>query len=142
MTSDEIKAAGYVYDSQTGQWFSPGHYRVKRANPQLQEQQDDHRQKPERETVAKAADDHKTGISEGDGADRPKYHVTITVRFSNRRRTDLSGKLDTLLDCLVHASRRLLGDDSADRDPRRTVRKGPGGRDDNDSATGIGEVPF
>jgi hypothetical protein len=81
------------------------------------------------------ADDvnYETGLPGGDGTDRGQFRVTITVRFSNRRRTDLSGKLDTILDCLVNVQRRLLGSDSRNSHQGGTSRAGSGGGDDNNS---------
>ena len=50
------------------------------------------------------------------------YRVTITLRFSDRRRIDADGCTATLFDCLITARRLLDGDPRALR-KMRTVRK-------------------
>jgi hypothetical protein len=91
-------------------------------DPIVQKQQTADCKISERQTIGAPTTHNEAGISGGDAADYGRFRVTVVFRFSNRRRTDLSGKLDTILDCLVHARRRLLGDDTGDTDKRRKVR--------------------
>jgi hypothetical protein len=90
----------------------------------------------------KTIPDHETGVSTPDGGNDHRFRVSIKIRFSNWRRTDLSGKLDTILDCLVHARRRLLGDDTTSGGTGGTVRSRPGGRKHHSGAVVKGKVPF
>ncbi len=47
-----------------------------------------------------------------DGASHPKYRVSITLKVSDTARRDGDGGAATLLDCLVHAARRLQAMDT------------------------------
>jgi hypothetical protein len=47
-----------------------------------------------------------------DGASHPKYRVSITLKVSDNARRDGDGGASTLLDCLVHAARRLQAMDT------------------------------
>ncbi len=47
-----------------------------------------------------------------DGASHPKYRVSITLKVSDNARRDGDGGAATLLDCLVHAARRLQAVDT------------------------------
>lgn len=127
MSPDEAHAklttSGYVR-SADGIYTHASRFRDQRGNPVVQKQQNADCEIPERQSVGPTAVDNQAGISESDGANNLQHRCTITVRFSNHRRTDLSGKLDTILDCLVHARRRLLGEDTGNRDKGGTVRKG------------------
>lgn len=89
------------------------------------------------------SDDNQAGISATDGDDDCQHRITITVRFSNRLRTDLSGKLDTILDCIVRARRRLL--DKAPGNPHSSgaMRAGKRRSKRGDRAPDVkGPIPF
>ena len=45
-------------------------------------------------------------------ANYPKFRVTIVFRFPDYIRRDADGCLSTLFDCIVHARRRLLDENS------------------------------
>lgn len=47
-----------------------------------------------------------------DGSVHPKFCVAVVMRYSDRRRRDNSGALETLLDCVVAAVGRLKAMDS------------------------------
>jgi len=115
MTEDELanltKAAGFVRQSD-GSYAKP---RIERPHPVVQEQQNADRQGSVGTTIAPPLADNQAGISGGYGTDGIQHRVTIIVRFSTHRRTDLSGNLDTILDCIVRARRRLLGEDTGNR---------------------------
>lgn len=161
--NEQLQANGYVWDPQARKWFPPGRVRAQRDrhNPQLQKQQDDHstvqqtdsdgpghggsegsQSGPESVPGQAAVNDNQAGISGGDESNDFQYRVTITIRFSNRRRTDLPGKLDTILDCIVRATRRLLDQDTGYRNQGGAVRSGGRGSNDNDPKTVKGWVPF
>ena len=115
---------------------SQGHH------PQFQKQQNADCQDSKRATIGSPSPYHQAGVSAGYGVDGLQHRVTITVHFSNHRRTDLSGKLDTILDCIVRARRRLLGDDTGHPDSRGTVRGRKGRRHHPDRETVTRKVPF
>ena len=77
-----------------------------------------------------------------DGVGHPQYRITITLRFSDYRRHDPDGCCSTLLDCFTRAIRRLLDLVPGSHNKKPVVRSRPRGRDDRDSATGLGRVPF
>lgn len=146
---------------EAGNEAAPDHAGVDRENPQLQKQQDVDKAVSEDaagsvepgghradsglgDGVGQEAhpDDYQAGVSADDGRDDCQHRVTIVVRFSNRLRTDLSGKLDTILDCLVRARRRLLDKAAGNYDPSRTVRAGKRGSNNRDRAAVKQKLPF
>lgn len=78
-----------------------------------------------------------------DAKDRPRFRVSITFRFADRRVHDLDGCASTLLDCIV-AARRYLDGDLGDYAKGKAVRTGRGsGSDDRDRASAVkGPLPF
>lgn len=132
-----------------------------RQDPELQEQQDADKAVSEGavagfslgeypidngaiESVPEEAsdDDNAARLSAPDGSDDCQHRITITVRFSNRLRTDLSGKLDTILDCIVRARRRLLDKITGDTHSSGTVRAGKRGSQRHHREIVRGKVPF
>lgn len=89
------------------------------------------------ETVA----DNEAGIATTDGGDHGVFEVAVTFRFPDRRRRDLDGCISTLLDCLIHARRRLLDTNPGVENQSGTVRPRRRRRDDNHQKD-IGPVPF
>lgn len=74
-----------------------------RARTELQKQQNaDH------ETQAQA--DHKTRKAKVDGPGHQKFEIGLEIRISDRRRRDLTGAAETIMDCLVHAG--IIADDN------------------------------
>jgi hypothetical protein len=167
ITSDEIRkhfpgaSASVVAANSKG--IPPADTGNPRPYPIVQKQQDADTPKPQGDgesnqvgqlEASVAGDDcaeneahdayNETSLPGGDGADDKQFRVTITVRFSNRRRTDLSGKLDTILDAIIRSRRRCLGDDTGDRHKGGTGGRGQRGSDDNNSKAvrKYGRVPF
>ncbi len=62
-----------------------------------------------------------------DEANHPAYHVSVTLKLSDRRVRDADGALSTLLDCLIRATRRLGGLASEHQRKRRVRAGGTGG---------------
>lgn len=145
MTADELNASmlakGFVRQPDGSYARSPSAGNQRR-NSELQKQQDGDSQSAERQTLGPSLADYQAGISATDERDNGQYRITIKVRFSTRRRTDLSGKLDTILDCLIAARRRCLGIHTGNQDNRRTVRAWARGRNRDNRAAVKGPLPF
>lgn len=73
-----------------------------------------------------------------DGSSYPQFRVTITYFVSDRRRRDAWGMAETIADCLVSASRRLLGTDAAGRTARDNGGKGRRGLRDSGGKNQLG----
>jgi len=141
MTHEQIIAAGFVA-GPNGQYYKVPDSGGQGKHPVFQEQQNAPDQDAQRQTTGQATPHHEAGISEANSGDRGQFRITITVRFSDRRRTDLDGKLSALCDCIVRARRRLLDTSTGDSHPRGTLR--PRSRRSNrpDRKAVTDKVPF
>lgn len=160
MNNENAVPAGFVRDPETGEYFSPHHYRVKRARPGpvLQEQKEDPRLDgqgnetgggPEREDLDPEGEHSDpepalpgAGDPRLDGSGYVPYRVTITLRHSNFHRKDPDGCLATLADCYVAAVRRLLDELPGSDNQKRVVRSRTRGGNDQNRATIKGNLPF
>ena len=85
--------------------------------------------------------DHKARKAKAHGRDHGKFHLTITLRFSDRIRRDPDGIFSTLCDCLLRARRRLLDEAQGNPDQVRTVPAGRRRRHTPYRAP-VGKLPF
>lgn len=107
----------------------------------LQELENANHPGPAGEAAPETDADHETRIAATDGGDHGVFEVSIAFRFQDRRRRDLDGATATLLDCLIHARRRLLDTNPGVENQSGTVRPRRRRRDDNHQKD-IGPVPF
>lgn len=132
-TVDEMRRAGFEikgekavkvnYANDVRQTAAPDQAGIARGdNPIVQKQQTDNHQVSKREASGAGADNHQAGVSGDHANDGGRFRATIVVRFPTNRRTDLSGKLDTILDCIIRARGRLLAEHNGDRSAGREVR--------------------
>ncbi len=102
------------------------HDQKRRQHSQLQKQEENFRIEtdPTKIVARNSHSDHKPRRAKNKQPDHPKYRVTIIWRVSDKRRRDNDGMLATVMDCLVHATRRLVGLDSVKRAKRGVRQKG------------------
>lgn len=112
-------------------------------DPEFQKQQAMAHKASERQTAGTPLFDNRPESAEVDGSNHGQFRVTASFRFSDRRRRDSHGAYETVIDCLVAATRRLLDADTQNTNKRRTVRAGQRRRNSNNRAPVIeGPVPF
>ena len=158
MNEFEAKTAGLVCID--GEWFAPNHPRAIRARAgAVVQKQEDHpvvdRQSGEdsgihqRPLVDPEGHDQDqvdaVHLGEGvavDGASENAFRISVTFRFSDKRRRDADGSLSTLFDCLIGSVRRLLDAMPGNPHKVRPGGKGKGRRNDNDRKTVKDNVPF
>lgn len=95
-----------------------------------------------RQTAGTPLFDNQPEAPEVDGSDHPKFRVTATLRFSDRRRRDSHGAYETLADCLIAAARRLLDANTGDGHKGRTVRARKRRGNHPDRADSVMKPPF
>jgi len=152
MKAEDWQRAGFVERNGQLERIENANRTVPKAAPadiggqghdsELQKQQNVDCEITQRQAVGATVVDHEAGIPGGYETDREQFRVTITFRFSNQRRTDLSGKLDTILDCIVHARRRLLGDNPTNSGASRNVRSRKRRSNNHNRTVVEGPLPF
>src|SRR6185436_5783063 len=78
-------------------------------------------QEPKEDCGQKA--DHRPKSKVTHGGNYPQFRVRITFFYSDKRRIDLDGSANTLLDCLCSAVRRFLDRYPGTAPDRQAVRK-------------------
>lgn len=96
------------FDDYNRRRVEAGHTRI-RTGPVIQELKADCVQPQYQAPVHMHGQEEKAV----DGQRYPQFRVSITYFVSDRRRRDAWGMAETVADCIVSATRRLLGTDAA-----------------------------